>query len=104
MPVSIFFSSTSSKILISFDLRLRDISDGAQSIEPQGLARKILWNKELALQSKQPDPRAEANSRKVPVRIFPILLSAFFSVKVVRHKKQILGCGKEEGDTTEESA
>src|ERR1035441_4594258 len=61
------------------------------------LARKILWNKELASDFGHRNLRTGANSRKVPARIFPILLFAFFSVKVVRHKKQILGCGKEIG-------
>jgi len=37
---------------------------------------------------------AVANSRKVPAHIFPILRATVFSVKVVRHKKQILGVEK----------
>ena len=136
-----FFSITSSKVLISFDLRLRNVSDGAQNLEPQGLASKILrnkelalgsamevtakvfvsfelrlsdiresvqgiemrglthemlWNRELARHFREPGPMAGANSRKVPARIFSILLPAFFSVKVVGHKMWILCCGKEE--------
>jgi hypothetical protein len=97
-----FFIPLDAKISVFFELRRLDIPGPAQNIDPQGLARKILWNKELASDFGHRNLRTGANSRKVPARIFPILLFAFFSVKVVRHKKQILGCGKEEGDTTEE--
>jgi hypothetical protein len=84
------------KIFVSFELRISDIRESMQSIELQGLTREMLWNKELARHFREPGPRAGANSRKVPARIFSILLSAFSAVKVARHKKWILCCGKEE--------
>jgi hypothetical protein len=63
----------------------------AKNIEAQGLAGKILRNKELAAGFR---PVAAANSMTVVARIFPILRFAFSSVKVVRHSRRILSVEK----------
>lgn len=91
--LNIFFMLLA-KVLTPLDLRRGDMVGPAQNIDSQSVAGKILRNKELALRSKSPSSRAGMNSRKVRARIFPILHCAFFSVKVVRHTKQILAVEK----------
>src|SRR5947207_2891429 len=43
-----FFSSQFCKIFILLMLRSRGQRNSRQNLEPQGLTRKIFWNKELA--------------------------------------------------------
>ncbi len=44
-----FFSSLFCKIFIRLMLRLIDRRRSRQNLEPEGLTRKIFWNKELAV-------------------------------------------------------
>src|ERR1019366_6281473 len=65
-----------------------------QNLEAQGLTGKILRNKDLASGFEWCKLCAVSDSLEDPSRMFPILCSSDFSVKVVRHKKRVEGCGK----------
>jgi hypothetical protein len=65
-----------------------------QNLEAQGLTGKILRNKDLASILESCNLRAVPKFWKDRSRIFPILFSSHFSVKVVRHRKRVGGCGK----------
>jgi hypothetical protein len=59
---AIFFLVVFCKILMAKGLRARGMVRYLQNVEPQGLASKILWNKELALCAK-PWPGSLAENR-----------------------------------------
>jgi len=85
---TIFFAAAAN-ISLFFDLRRSDTALSAQNIDPQGLAGKILLNKELVAVLA-----ILLGAADFVLRIFPILHCGFFSVKVVRHMFWVLSCGK----------